>query len=147
MVEEGIACRLSLIYNVGLGVWFSVIAIMDFKRQNKSSLIYLLPFCFLPTVISVIFFYTLTPERMGFNPVPGSIVIGMSYLIFMVYKFRLLDTKQLARDSIVESINEIYLVTDVSKNLLFASSMAYNKIPDLRKPEKAEEWINNILQQ
>ena len=144
VVEEGIACKLSQIYNVGLGVWFSVIAIMDFKRQNKSSLIYLLPFCFLPTVISVIFFYTLTPERMGFNPVPGSIVIGMSYLIFMVYKFRLLDTKQLARDSIVESINEIYLVTDVSKNLLFASSTAYNKIPDLRKPEKAEEWINNI---
>ena len=144
VVTEGIICKLSQIYNVALGIWFSIITVRDYKKQKRSSLIYLLPLCFLPTVVSVVFFYTLTPEKMGFNPIPGSIAIGMSYLIFMVYKFRLLDTKQLARDNIVESINEVYLVIDISKNLLFASDKAYSIIPGLKHSETAAEWIEKI---
>lgn len=144
VVTEGIVCKICQIYNVALGIWFSLITVKDIKNKKRTSPIFLLPLCFLPTVISVIFFYVLTPEKMGFNPVPGSIGVGMSYLIFMVYKYRLLDTKQLARDSIVESLNEIYLVTDVSKRLLFASTKAYSVFPGLRSPETAEELIRNI---
>ncbi len=146
VVEEGIVCKICFAYNVSLGLICSLFAVRGVVRNTDKKRIpmYLLPFCFLPTVIALILFFIFTPQKMGFNPVPASITVGMSYLIFMVYKFRLLDTAQVAKDSIVESINEIYLVVDVSKFLLFASNRAYEVLPDLRDRKKQLPLIEEI---
>lgn len=145
-VELGIISILCFAYNVFLGLFISYISVRGImrKKEPNPAPMYMLPFSFLPTVIALIFFFVFTPEKMGFNPVPGSITIGMSYLIFMVYKFRLLDTTQVAKDNIVESINEIYLVVDVSKNLLFASDRAYAIFPELRERKKQGPLVEDI---
>ena len=147
IVEEGVAVRFSLYYTIVQGFVFALVAIIK-ERRNKDRIptpVIFLPFCFLPAIIALIFFYMLTPENMGFNPVPGSITVGMSYLIFMVYRFRLLDTTQIAKDSIVEDINEGYFVVDVSKKLLFANKLAYNILPGLREPKKRGEVIQEVF--
>ena len=146
VVEEGILCHASQVYNVGLGIMFTVICIHDFfrRRNNRDSQVYLLPLCFIPVISAVLLFYFLSVESMGFNPVPASITIGMSYFIFMVYRFRILDTTQIAKDNLVDSINEVYIVVDISKNLLFASQMAYQTIPELWDAKKRSDIIARI---
>ena len=142
----GIVSTISLIYTILQISFFTFVSVYTYvKRKGRASMPFLLlSFAFLPTTIAYILFITLTPEVMGFNPVPGSITIGMSFLIFMVYKFRLLDTTQTAKDNIVESVNEIYFVVDVGKKLLFANKLAYEKIPDLRDSKKRGEIIQEV---
>ncbi len=145
-VTPGIVCCISLLYTIAQIVFIVICTIKDFKRKKASSTpIFLLDLCFLPAVVSYVLFCFLTPERMGFNPVPGSIVVGMSFLIYMVYRFRLLDPTQVAKESIVESINEIYFVVDVSKELLFASSRAFEILPELKDRRKRSEVVAEVF--
>ena len=147
IVENGIVSHISLVFSILQISAFLFITTYTFLRRRKSVSvpILLLPAGFIPALVSYILFYLVTPEKMGFNPFPASITLGMSYLIFMVYKFRLLGTAQTAKDNIVESVNEIYLVVDDARKLFFANRLAYEKIPQLNDIKKQEEIINNAF--
>ena len=143
--QDGIICRISLAYTFLQIAMFLVFTVRDFSRKKRSATpLFLLNFCFLPAGIAYVLFLALTPEKMGYNPVPSAIFLGMSYLIFMVYRYRLLDPTQIAKENIVESINEVYMVVDITKDLLFASRLAYSVLPELRDSKKREALISEI---
>ena len=145
VVKPGIICSISLFYTIGQMVFIVICTVKDFKRKKVAATpTFLLNLCFLPATVAYFFFCFMTTEKMGFNPVPGSIVVGMSYLIYMVYRFRLLDPTQIAMESIIESINEVYFVVDVSKELLFASSSAFEVLPELKDRKKCDELVGEI---
>ena len=145
VVKPGIICCISLFYTIGQMVFIVICTVKDFKRKKVAATpTFLLNLCFLPATVAYFFFCFMTTEKMGFNPVPGSIVVGMSYLIYMVYRFRLLDPTQIAMESIIESINEVYFVVDVSKELLFASDSAFEVLPELNDRKKCDELVGEI---
>ena len=143
--QDGIVCRISLAFTLLQIAMFVAFTIRDYSRKKKSALpLFLLSFCFLPATVAYVLFLTVTTERIGFNPVPACIIIGMTYLIFMVYRYRLLDPTDVAKENIVESVNEIYIVVDVTKDLLFANKLAYDVFPELKDARKRDELILEI---
>ena len=143
--QDGIVCRISLGLTFLQIAMFVAFTIRDYSKKKKSAVpLFLLSFCFFPATVAYILFLTVTPERMGFNPVPSCIFIGMTYLIFMVYRYSLLDPTDIAKENIVESVNEVYIVVDITKDLLFASNLAYDVFPELRDAKKRDDLISEI---
>ena len=147
VVTEGVVCRISHIYNMLMILGFIAICIVDYfkNKKSKSFETLFLPICYCPTAIAAFIYYGMGVGRIGFNPVPASVVIGMGFLLFMVYRFRLLDTRQVAMDSIAENVNEGYIVLDVGKNLLFANKIAYDIFPGLYNAKEKSAIIEEVF--
>ena len=144
VTKNGIVCWISLAYTLFQVAMIITCTIHDARRKKKTKTTPLI-LCFLPAAVSYVLFMTVKVEHMGFNPVPASIIVGMSYLIYMVYKFRLLDATEIAKESIVESLNDVFFVVDVSKNLLFASETAYSVLPGLKDRKRSGSLIQTIF--
>lgn len=145
--KDGIVSNISMAFTFLQIAAIVVFTIIDARRKKKTKstpMLFIL-LCFLPPLVAHILYRTLGIGRMGFNPVPASISIGILYLIFMVYRFRLLDATDIAKESIVESLNDIYFVVDISKNLLFGSKTAYELLPGLKDRKSSGGLIQTIF--
>ena len=148
VVTDGVVNRISQGYNMLLIAMNIFLCVNDFFRnkQRKSVETLCLIFMYSFSAVAGVLYYTIGVKRMGFNPVPASIVLGMGYMLFMVYRFRILDTRQVAKESIIETINEVYVVVDVGRNLLFANKKAYDVLPGLYNSKDRAGLIEKFYQ-
>ncbi len=102
-------------------------------RDGKAVLLvgsaYLLP---IVAVLTVIGFFGV-PN--GYDPVPLSQQLAAIWFVTMVFRNRIFDSEQIAKDDIVVSIKEGYCVVDLNRSLLFKNEIADRMFPELKETE------------
>ncbi len=87
----------------------------------------------------------MTGKLKGYDPVPISQQIASMWMIIMVRKYRIFDSAQMAKDTILDSITEGFFVIDTNKKLLFCNETATRMFPKLGEKERAQEQINKLI--
>lgn len=144
--NRGTGFTVFAIYNVLLFCCIIGIFIWYFKRNGRKSSkdMKCLPFAFVFQPIFVVYFLMGYKERLGYNPASIMGLLQAVFILFLVYRFRMFDSVQMAKDDIVQNLNEAYLAIDVERKLLFANDVAYSLYPELKLPDERASVINMI---
>ena len=62
----------------------------------------------------------------------------------IIFKFRLFDSVQTAKEDIINGIEDGFIVIDIRKNFLYANEVAYDLIPELTHPNMRDNMINRV---
>ncbi|MCR4697297.1 MAG: response regulator [Lachnospiraceae bacterium] len=144
--KEGIVFNLNCIFNVIICViQFFVIVYhvkVNGKRGEKNHLFLL--FAYIPFLLAMA--YRFTPFFEEYTYVPFHLAMVLSYAICtaVIFRYRLFDSVQTAKEDIINGIEDGFIVIDVSKRLLYANEVAYGLIPELLLPNLAENMINRV---
>jgi len=75
------------------------------------------------------------------------ILSGMcAYVLILVFKYRIFDSMQMAKDDILQGITEAYIVIDGNKRVLYANARARHILPGLKEKTKHLSIINRLLE-
>lgn len=147
VVREGIVLKINYAYNIAL-IIVQVVTIFTyfFSSKNKSNkeVIYLLVAYFFPLAA---FIYRFTPYYEKFTFVPFSYSLHLSLICFsyVVFRFRLFDSLHIAKEDIINDIDDAFIVLDVNKEFLYANKAAYERINELDDPISMETSISTIF--
>lgn len=72
------------------------------------------------------------------------LVIALIIVAIIIFRFRIFDTIQIAKEDVVQNIDEGFFVIDIGKNLLFANDVALSILPELKLPNQQSRIINQI---
>ncbi len=72
------------------------------------------------------------------------LVAALIMVAIIIFKFRIFDTIQVAKEDVVQTIDEGFFVIDIGKNLLFANDVALEILPELKLPNQQSRIINQI---
>ncbi|MBQ8245968.1 MAG: response regulator [Lachnospiraceae bacterium] len=72
------------------------------------------------------------------------LVAALIMIAIIIFKFRIFDTIQIAKEDVVQTIDEGFFVIDIGKNLLFANDVALEILPELKLPNQQSRIINQI---
>lgn len=144
--EDGPMVHVALIYNLGFVIWQNIIVLRYyFKNRRKIRKdILLLVVAYVFPVLGVVYYFL--PYRAEFTVLPFAMSVFLTFLVFVfaVFNYRLFDSMQLAKEDIIQNINEGYIVVDLNRNLLFANDIAYKIFPELKYGSKRTATINMV---
>ena len=72
------------------------------------------------------------------------LVIALIMMAIIIFRFRIFDTVQIAKEDVVQTIDEGFFVIDIGKNLLYANDVALEILPELKLPNQQSRIINQI---
>ena len=72
------------------------------------------------------------------------LVFALTIVVVIIFRFRIFDTVQIAKEDVVQTIDEGFFVIDIGKNLLFANDVALGILPELKLPNQQSRIINQI---
>ncbi len=114
------------------------------KHKNKSSfgillvnVSYIMPVC----AVSL----GLTGCFNGFDPVPACQQLAAFWMVHVIIVYRIFDSEQMAKDTILSSITEGFFVIDVNKVLLFLNETAERMFPELCRKEQRQDAIEDLI--
>ena len=81
----------------------------------------------------------------GVEITPFTAVGTLLYHLVIVYRFRLFDSMQMAKDNIIQGIQEAFLIVDTGERLLYANPYAKHLLPDIRRKDRQSEIINELM--
>lgn len=79
------------------------------------------------------------------DPLPITQLVGCVFMLFVIGKYRIFDTEQMAKEDVVMNIAEGFFSIDTNMQLLFANSAAVKLLPDLRFKNRQGEIIRGIV--
>ncbi len=72
------------------------------------------------------------------------LVVALIIIAIIIFRLRIFDTVQVAKEDVVQNIDEGFFVIDIGKNLLFANDVALSILPELKLPNQQNRIINQI---
>lgn len=66
-----------------------------------------------------------------YDPYPMSMMITESFLVFVMYKYRLFDTVKTAKDRVIDDVKEGVLITDYNGEVIYSNREASRIFPEL----------------
>lgn len=72
------------------------------------------------------------------------LVAALIVVAIIIFRYRIFDTVQIAKEDVVQTIDEGFFVIDIGKNLLFANDVALEILPELKLPNQQSRIINQI---
>lgn len=144
--REGIVLNLNCAYNVLLILYqiYTIIRhVLKNKRKVNKEIIFFLLMYVIPAA-SVIYRFTPAFEKYTYIPFSLGLVIGLVILTIVVFRFRLFDSVQTAKEDIINGIDDGFIVVDVRRNFLFANDVAYGLLPELAIPGMVDNIVNRV---
>ena len=72
------------------------------------------------------------------------LVVALIIIAIIIFRLRIFDTIQVAKEDVIQNIDEGFFVIDIGKNLLFANDVALEILPELKLPNQQSRIINQI---
>lgn len=112
-----------------------------YKTKNSKFII------FLPTAFFVFWLCTVM-ENFHIHPYARYsefvLVAALIMVAIIIFRLRIFDTVQVAKEDVVQTIDEGFFVIDIGKNLLFANDVALSILPELKLSNQQSRIINQI---
>ena len=144
--KEGIVFLINCGFNILLYI-IEFVLIIRRARNNGSKIAKEYILLIVPGIFPVLALaYRFTPFYQAYTYVPlhFSYALTFAFGSLIIFRFRMFDTIQAAKEDIVNSIEDGFIVIDVRKNLLYANEVAYKLIPELKMPNMAGNMINRV---
>ena len=144
--KEGIVFLINCGFNILLFI-IELILIIRRARNNGSKISKEYILILLPAIFPILALaYRFTPFYQQYTYVPLHFSYALTFALssLIVFRFRMFDTIQAAKEDIVNSIEDGFIVIDVRKNLLYANEVAYKLIPELKMSNMAGNMINRV---
>ncbi len=132
------------IYHLGLLIASLIITIRNqiTHKTKNSKFIVFLPLLFL------VFWLCAALEEFQVHPYAKysefSLIVALIIVAYIIFRYRIFDTLQIAKEDVVQNIDEGFFVIDIGKNLLFANDVALEILPELKLPNQQSRIINQI---
>lgn len=145
MFERGPLFYVYIIFlSLELIIQFLITCYYYYKNHNRDGkAVFLLGLAY-PFYIFLNSFY-LTGITGEIDLTPFSLSICCIYLLFMIFRFRIFDSVQMAKDDIIQDITEAFIVVDNNKQILYANVSAKHILPRIRVKENQEEIIEQLM--
>lgn len=142
--RPGVLMIFSYVYHFAILLGALVLTIRNqftYKTKN-SKVIVLLPIAFFFFLICSVLddLYILPYTQYS----QFSLVITLLVITFIIFRFRIFDTIQIAKEDVLQTIDEGFFVIDIGKNLLFANEVAMEILPELKIPNQQSRIIHLI---
>ena len=144
--EFGLVFYLYIVYNFAF-IFMSICFLVQYYRvtgRKTRPEMKALPIVFISQVLMVVYYFVKEKYDFTYNPSSFLLLLQLLLVIFMVYRFRMFDSVEVAKDDIVDNLNEGYCVIDAGRKLLFANDVAYSIFPDLKYSGSRAATINMI---
>jgi len=146
ITKEGWVFKANCLYNIILLI-SQVILIISRVRSGgrkiyKEYILLLIAYIF--PLLGTVYRFTPFYDKYTYDPFHISLVFGFSFFTITIFKFRLFDSVQTAKEDIINGIEDGFIVIDVRKNFLYANEVAYKLIPELSMPNMADNMINRV---
>ncbi len=86
------------------------------------------------------------PYVKDFMPLRIALVLAWTIAICVVFKFRMFDSMQMARDDIIETIEEGFVVVDAAERILFTNEKAGEIFPMLNYDATRLDVVKKLLE-
>jgi len=113
---------------------------LKFSRIHRKKSLILILVAVLPITTSIVYVSKIYP----FDLTPISFSFSMALLFICVYKLKLIDIVPLARDKIVENMDDVVMVFDNNQRLVDINKSAQRMLP-VPKEELIGEKVENIF--
>ncbi|MBQ2183947.1 MAG: hypothetical protein II399_04860, partial [Lachnospiraceae bacterium] len=145
-IKEGIVFMISCGFYIFISILMIVLiirrAFKDGSKVAKEYIFLILSFIF--PVLALIYRFTPFYSRYTYIPIHFAYVLSFAMVTLIIFRFRMFDTVQAAKEDIVNSIEDAVIVIDVRKNLLYANEVAYNILPELKFANRSDNMINRV---
>lgn len=145
-IKEGIVFIISCGFYIFISILMIVLiirrAFKDGSKVAKEYIFLILSFIF--PVLALIYRFTPFYSRYTYIPIHFAYVLSFAMVTLIIFRFRMFDTVQAAKEDIVNSIEDAVIVIDVRKNLLYANEVAYNILPELKFANRSDNMINRV---
>ena len=83
--------------------------------------------------------------RVGITIIGYVIFISWIIIVTSVYKFRMFDSTQMAKDDIIDTIKDGFVVVDIDDNILYVNKFAQDIFPELKYEATQPVIIERLL--
>ena len=145
VVGKGILYYINICYYALLAIGQDYILVQNYikKRSRENRGILLMGLTYSAIIIANIpYILNLTG---GLDTISFSATIGCVIFNVIIFRFRIFDSIQTAKDDIVQEITEAYIVVDTMNKVLYANAAAKHVFPDIKELEKQENIIHYLL--
>lgn len=112
------------------------------QRNTNPGAGWLLTANLLPAVGNAIL---LVDNQTGFYWMNALFGVSWLYMIAVVYRFRLFDSMQMAKDDILETIEDGFAVIDFNGKLLYANEYAKKAFPELNYEATQDQIVEKLM--
>ena len=143
MPEYGFWIRIHATYSyvvLLVGNFLLIAESLKFSRIHRKKSLILILVAVLPITTSIVYVSKIYP----FDLTPISFSFSMALLFICVYKLKLIDIVPLARDKIVENMDDVVMVFDNNQRLVDINKSAQRMLP-FPKEELIGEKVENIF--
>ena len=112
----------------GLGFYITLIHRGNSKKAQNKGYFQIACINLIPIITSILNVYYLSN---GYSILPFSIFIAWFLLTITIYKYRMFDSMQMAKDDILDTIEDGYIVVDVTDDILYFNVKAKNIFPEI----------------
>ena len=123
-----------------IGNFLLIAESLKFSRIHRKKSLMLILVAILPMTANIVYISRIYP----FDLTPVSFSFSMALLFMCVYKLKLIDIVPLARDKIVENMDDIVMVFDDNKRLVDINKSAQRMLP-IPREELIGEKMENIF--
>ncbi len=142
--SPGILYNFVYVYHFAIIVVAVVIAIRNhmLNRNKNTKFIICIPFAFLAFLVCQVLCDFQVFAYIKYSQF--ALVIALLFCAYFIFKFRIFDSVQIAKEDVVQTIDEGFFVIDIGKNLLFANDVALEILPELKIPSQQSRIIHQI---
>ena len=84
------------------------------------------------------------PLNLGYEVMPVVIIFCWAVMFIIVYRYRMFDSMKMARDDIIETIEDGFIVIDANDRILFRNEKAGEIFPQLNYEATQEDVIKRL---
>ncbi len=89
--------------------------------------------------------FLLTDNQTGFYWMNAVFGVCWGYIIAVVYRFRLFDSMQMAKDDILETIEDGFAVVDFNGKILYVNEYAKRAFPELKYEATQDQIVEKLM--
>ena len=112
------------------------------KKSGKQFIFLILTYIF--PVLSFVYQFLPFYPQYTYVPMHLGMTLHFATFTFVVFKFRMFDSVQTAKEDIINGIEDGFIVVDVSRKFLYANEVAYGLLPELMLPNLSDNIINKV---
>lgn len=127
---------ITMVYLLGILVLFSILCHKHWKTAEGRDKQVLGKLSVTSMVADMIIVLSIFDGAYPYDLVPMIITVFTVVIGFLIYKYGLFSTLDLAKDNLIVDIEEGVIVTDMEGNFQYANPKAYELIPQLRYADK-----------
>ncbi|MBQ6887249.1 MAG: response regulator [Lachnospiraceae bacterium] len=117
---------------------------LKYRSKDGLGIVYACLAYFIPIITVPI---GLSGALEGYDPVPISQQMTAWWMFLMISRFRIFDSVQNAKETIIDNITEGFFVVDLNKKLLFVNGVAEGLFPEIDKKETQDAIIERLISQ